>query len=87
MADDTQEGAAHSLLIPETGFGGDRINRVPALLYHQPSRLDPEAFNCFGGRHAGFGPKRSAELARTEPSHKGKLLYRKRRSQILPGMA
>jgi hypothetical protein len=35
-------GTAHSFLVTEAGLGGDDINGVSALLYHQPVALEAE---------------------------------------------
>ena len=59
-----QEGAAHAVAIDETRLPGDDVDRVAALLHHQAGGLDAKVLDRLGGRLAGLGAKRTAELTR-----------------------
>jgi len=41
LSEGAQKGAAHAVAIGKTGLPRDDVNRVAALLHHQPGGLDP----------------------------------------------
>jgi hypothetical protein len=49
LAVGAQKRPAHPFLIAETGFGGDDLDRMPALLDHELRAVEPERFDRFGG--------------------------------------
>src|SRR5882762_4278240 len=65
LSEGAQEGAAHAVTIGKTCLPGDDIDRMTALLHHQPGSLDAQVLDCLGWRLAGLGMEGAAELART----------------------
>src|SRR5258706_8922324 len=65
LPEGAQEGAAHAVAIGKTGLPGDDVDRMAALLHHQPCGLDAQVLDRLGRRLAGLGMERTAELART----------------------
>ena len=65
LAEGAQEGAAHAIAIGEAGLPGDDVDRMAALLHHQPGGLDAQVLDRLGRRSAGLGTEYTAELART----------------------
>ena len=63
MAQDSNKGAAHAFLIFETGLAGNDLDRVTALLDHQPRGVEPKTLDRLRGRHSGFRSEGSAERA------------------------
>jgi hypothetical protein len=57
-----QEGAAHTVAIGKAGLPGDDIDRMLALLHHQPGGFDTQIFHRFGRRLAGLRTERLAKL-------------------------
>ena len=41
LSEGAQEGAAHAVAVGKTGLLGDDVDRMAALLHHQPGGLDP----------------------------------------------
>src|SRR5260221_1256351 len=41
LSEGAQKGAAHAVAIAKTGLPRDDVNRMAALLHHQPGGLDP----------------------------------------------
>ncbi len=65
LPEGAQEGAAHAVAIGKTRLPGDHLDRMAALLHHQPGGLEAQVLDRLGRRLAGLGVERSAELART----------------------
>ena len=65
LSEGAQEGAAHAVAIGKTRLPGDNVDRMAALLHHQPGGLDAQVLDRLGRRLAGLGAERTAELART----------------------
>src|SRR5258708_30035637 len=86
LSEGAQKGAAHAVAIGEAGLPGDDVDRMPALLHHQPGGLDPQIFHRLGRRLAGLSTERAAELARTEMRRFGKLKNRQWGSEIALGI-
>jgi hypothetical protein len=57
-----QESAAHAVAIGKTGLPGDYLDRMAALLHHQPGGLDAQVLDRFGRRLAGLGAECTAVL-------------------------
>src|ERR1700730_10958825 len=76
-----QEGAAQAGAIGEARLPSDDVDRMPALLHHQPGGLDAQVLDRLGRRLAGFGAECTAELARTEMRRCGDLSNGQRLSQ------
>ena len=66
LSEGAQKGAAHAVAIGTTGLPSDHVDRMAALLHHQPGRLDAQVLDRLGRRLAGLGAERTAELARTQ---------------------
>jgi hypothetical protein len=58
LAEGAQERAAHALAVGEAGLAGHDVDRVAALLHHQPRGLDPQILDRLGRRLAGLGMER-----------------------------
>ena len=86
LPEGAQEGAAHALAIGEAGLAGDNVDRVPALLHHQPRRFDAQMFDRLGRRLSRLGVECAAELARAQMRGLGQLLDRQRVAQVAPGI-
>jgi hypothetical protein len=65
LSEGAQEGAAHAVAIGKTRLPSDDVDRMAALLHHQPGGLDAQVLDRFGRRLAGLGTECSAELTRT----------------------
>jgi len=65
LPEGAQEGTAHAVAIGKTGLPGDHLDRMAALLHHQPGGLEAQVLDRLGRRLAGLGVERTAELART----------------------
>src|SRR5580700_8234873 len=85
LTEGAQEGAAHALAVGETRLGGDDVDRVPALLHHQPRGFDAKMLDRLGGRLAGLGAEGAAELPRAEMSGIRELLDGQRQVKVAPG--
>ena len=81
-AERAQESAAHALSVGEASFHRDELGGMPALLYHQPRRLEPKVFDRLGRRLACLFSKRPAELTRAEMRSVGELLHRQLQPKI-----
>jgi uncharacterized protein len=66
LPEGAQEGSAHPFAIGETRFRGNDIDRVPALLHHQPGRFKAKMLDGLRRRPTGLGVEGTAELARAE---------------------
>jgi hypothetical protein len=69
-----KEGAPHPIGVSKSGQAGDDINRVAALLHHQPRGFDSQIFDGFGWRLTRSGVERSTKLAGTKMGHCGELV-------------
>ena len=65
LSEGAQEGAAHAVAISKTRLPGDDVDRMTALLHHQPGGFNAQVLDRLGGRLAGLGVEGTAELART----------------------
>src|SRR5260370_3735852 len=72
----TKETAPHSLAISESRLASDFLDWQPALLEHEPGRLEAQVFNCFCRREAGLRPEHSTKLSRAYPASVGHQLHR-----------
>src|SRR5258707_14300397 len=82
LPEGAQEGAAHAVAIGKTGLPGDDVDRMAALLHHQPGGLDAQVLDRLGRRLAGLCAERTAELARTQVRGSGELSDRQRSREI-----
>src|SRR5258707_8576399 len=62
--EDTKETAPHSLAIAESRLASDFLDWQPALLEHEPGRLEAQFFNCLCRRKACLRPEHSTKLSR-----------------------
>jgi hypothetical protein len=60
----TKETAPHSLAIAESRLASNFLDWQPALLEHEPGRLEAQVFNCLCRRKAGLCPEHSTKLSR-----------------------
>src|SRR5271156_6806245 len=65
LSEGAQEGAAHAVALGKTGLPSDDVDRMAALLHHQPRGRDAKVLDRLGRRLAGLGPECSAELTWT----------------------
>lgn len=84
LAGGAQKGAAHPFPVGEAVFDGDHIERVAALLQHQPGGFHAQFLDGPCRRLPGFGAESAAELARAQIRDLRQLLDTEARSQILP---
>ena len=60
----TKETAPHSLTITESRLASNFLDWQPALLEHEPGRLEAQVFNCLCRRKACLRPEHSTKLSR-----------------------
>jgi hypothetical protein len=82
LSEGAQEGATHTVAIGKSRLLGDDVDRMAALLHHQPGGLDPEVLNRLGRRLTGLRTERTAELTRTQMHCFGELSDRQRRIEV-----
>src|SRR5262249_16581629 len=78
LSESAYEGPTHPVTVTKTYFPRYDVDRVPAVFYHQPRRLNAQVLNCFSRRLARRFVKRATELAWTEMRGFGKPLNRQR---------
>src|ERR1700748_1176321 len=60
LSESAPEGAAHAVTVGKTGLPGDDLDRMAALLHHQPGGLEAQILDRLGRRLAGLGVERTA---------------------------
>jgi hypothetical protein len=73
LPEGAQEGAPHAITIGKARLPSYDVDRMAALLRHQPGGLESQVLDRLGRRLPGLGAKRAAELAWTEMRHFGDL--------------
>jgi hypothetical protein len=61
LAEGAHEGAAHAVAIGEADLRGNDVDRMPALLHHQPGGFDAQIFHRLGRRLPGLCTERLAK--------------------------
>ena len=73
---------AHPAAIDKASLPRDDINRVMALLYHQPRGFKTKLLDRLGGSLSRFDLKGTTELPRAQTCHLGQFVDRQRGSEI-----
>src|ERR1700675_3772616 len=82
LTEGAQESFTHPSAIDKTGLPRDDINRVMALLDHQPCGFKTELLHSLGGRLSCFSLKGATELARAQVRHLGQFVDRQGGTKI-----
>jgi hypothetical protein len=75
LADDAQKGSAYPFPISKARLDSNDVERVAALLQHQPGGFDPQVLDRPGRCLTGFGAEDTAELTWTEICNLRRPLY------------
>ena len=76
LTEGSQKCLTHPAAINKTSFPRDDINRMMALLYHQPCGFETKLLNRLGGSLSRFGLKGTTELPRAETCHSSQFVDR-----------